>query len=208
VKNVTGRRSNPFGFTPPCESFVAGYGDANAHFHVIGDHPGVHGGADSGYPFTGFDASLRLQEALLAAGLLAETGSPPVVEQTYFSYLHMCVPDGVPSERDYADLAPLFDAEVRAITAHVLLPVGERATARVFADMSTQSPEDIDMDERHATEIRGSGWLIVPIKDPAQWSDADEQALVAILDDVRDRDYRREADLGRFLPGDEPYLVR
>ena len=53
VRNVTGRQSNPFGLSPSCESFVPGYGDANADFHVVGDHPGVHGGCETGIPFTG-----------------------------------------------------------------------------------------------------------------------------------------------------------
>jgi len=34
----------------PCERFVPGYGDTRAHFHVVGDHPGVHGGLDAGVP--------------------------------------------------------------------------------------------------------------------------------------------------------------
>jgi uracil-DNA glycosylase len=208
VKNVTARESNPFGFEPPCEQFVPGFGDVNAHFHVVGDHPGVHGGADSGYPFTGFDASERLQRALQAGGLLAETGTPPVVEKTYFSYLHMCVPEGVPTPQDYADLAAFFDAEVRAITAHVLLPVGERATKHVFRHMSAEPAGDVDMNARHAVELSGSGWLILPVKDPATWDDGDEDALVAALEALLARDYRREADLGRFLPSDDPYMVR
>jgi uracil-DNA glycosylase len=208
VKNVTARESNPFGFDPPCEQFVPGFGDANAHFHVVGDHPGVHGGADTGYPFTGFEASERLQRALRAGGLLAETGTPPVVEQTYFSYLHMCVPEGVPTAQDYADLEAFFDAEVRAIAAHVLLPVGERVTKHVFRHMSAEPADDVDMDAWHATELAGSGWLIYPIKDPATWEDADEDTLVAALEALLARDYRREADLGRFLPDDRPYLVR
>jgi len=207
VRNVTALESNPFGFAPRCESFVPGFGDANAHFHVIGDHPGVHGGAGSGVPFTGFEASERLQRALVDGGLLAEAGTPPVVDKTYFSYLYMCVPDGVPTEQDYADMERFFDSELRAITAHVLLPVGERATAHVFANMTTEPPEDLDMDDLHATEVPGSGWLVVPVKDPAAWDDADETALVAALEDIRSRDYRREADLGRFLPDDDPYLV-
>ncbi|PSP53661.1 uracil-DNA glycosylase, partial [Halobacteriales archaeon QH_3_68_24] len=193
---------------PPCESFVPGYGDANAHFHVVGDHPGVHGGAETGYPFTGFAASERLQRALAAGGLLEEAGAPPVVDKTYFSYLHMCVPEGVPTARDYADQEPFFDAEVRAITAHVLLPVGERATRHVFRHMSAEPAEDIDMDARHAVEVSGSGWLILPINDPAAWDEGDEAELVAALEALLDRDYRREADLGRFLPDDDPYMVR
>ena len=48
MENVTDRTSNPFGMHPPCEQFVPGYGDANAAFHVVGDHPGVHGGVDTG----------------------------------------------------------------------------------------------------------------------------------------------------------------
>ncbi|MFC7142182.1 uracil-DNA glycosylase family protein [Halosimplex aquaticum] len=208
MKNVTARQSNPFGFSPPCEPFVAGYGDANADFHVVGDHPGVHGGAESGYPFTEFDASERLQRALAEGGLLAETGEPPVVEKTFFSYLYPCVPEGVPSERDYADLENIFDSEIRAITAHVLLPVGERATRHVFANMSARPPDEVDLESQHATEIPGSGWLIVPVKDPAEWSDADEEALVESLVELRQRDYVRRADLGRFLPDDDPYMVR
>jgi uracil-DNA glycosylase len=208
VKNVTARESNPFGFDPPCEPFVPGFGDANAHFHVVGDHPGVHGGADTGYPFTGFDASERLQRAFVAGGLLEEAGTPPVVDRTYLSYLHMCVPDGVPTSQDYADQMPFFDSEVRAITAHVLLPVGERATAHVLANMSARSANDIDVDALHATEVSGSGWLIYPVRDPAAWDDSDEAALVTALENLLARDYRRRADLGRFLPDDNPYMVR
>ena len=208
MKNITARESNPFGFSPPCESFVPGFGDANAHFHVIGDHPRVHGGADSGIPFTEFEASERFQAALVAGGLLTEAGTPPVVDRTYFSYLHTCVPEGVPSEEDYADQERFFDAELRAITAHVLLPVGARATSHVFAIASARSPGDVDMDALHATELPGSGWLILPIKDPAEWTGDDEADLIAALEALLDRDYRREADLGRFLPDDDPYLVR
>jgi len=208
VKNVTARQSNPFGFSPPCDSYVPGYGDANAHFHVVGDHPGVHGGADSGIPFTDFAASERLQRALVDGGLLQEAGTPPVVDKTYFSYLHLCVPEGVPTPADYADQEAFFDAELRAIAAHVLLPVGERVTEHVFAVATSEPTDDVDMDELHATEISGSGWLVFPVKDPAQWTDDDEQTLIATLEELRSRDYRRTADLGRFLPSDDPYMVR
>ena len=207
VKNVTARQHNPFGFDAPCEPFVPGYGDANAHFHVIGDHPGVHGGATSGIPFTDNAAGERLQRALVEAGLLAEAGTPPTVEKTYLSYLYMCGGDP-PTDADYEALEPLFDTELRAITAHVLLPVGERATRHVFANTTSEPTESIDMDALHATEVPGSGWLVYPIKEPAEWSDNDEDALVDILTTLLKTDYRREADLGRFLPNDDPYLVR
>ena len=107
---------------PPCEAFVPGYGDANAHFHVVGDHPGVHGGVDTGVPFTN-EAGLRLQAALEAAGLLDTAGTEPTVDRTYLSYLHMCVPEtDPPSTADYTEMERYLDAEVRAIAAHVLVP--------------------------------------------------------------------------------------
>ncbi|QSG05815.1 Uracil-DNA glycosylase [Halapricum desulfuricans] len=207
VKNVTHRQSNPFGMDPDCQEFVPGYGDANAHFHVIGDHPGVHGGTESGIPFTGTAASERLQRALLEAGLLESTGTPPTVDRTYFSYLYMCVHPGEPTDSEYADLERFFDSELRAITAHVLLPVGQRATEYALANYSARNGR-VDMDELHASEIQGAGWLIYPIKDPREWTDDDERALIDALVALQQRDYRQEVDLGRFIPGGDPYRVR
>ena len=205
MQNVTDRTSNPFDMQPPCESFVPGYGDANADFHVVGDHPGIHGGADTGVPFTGTLAGDRLRDALEAAGLLDADGEPV---DTFLSYLHMCVPDGAPTQADYTELEPFFDAELRAITAHVLLPVGERATRHVLANYTAIHPDEVDLTEAHATELRGSGWLVVPALDPAEWTDSEESRYVAALRDLRETDYHREADLGRFLVGPEPYTVR
>jgi len=123
VKNVTDRIHNPFGMRPDCESFVAGYGDANADFHVIGDHPGVHGGLEHNIPFTGESWSTRFLEALAEGGLL-DTADPVAVDRTFLSYRHMCLPDGDPTPASDADMERFFDAELRAIAAHVLLPVG------------------------------------------------------------------------------------
>ena len=139
MKNVTDRTSNPFGMRPPCEEFVPGYGDANADFHAIGDHPGVHGGRETGVPFTNA-AGRRLQGVLHAVGLLDGSGSDaPETETVFFSYLHTCVPDGEPTPASYADCERFLDAELRAISAHVLLPVGERATRYVLANYTARS---------------------------------------------------------------------
>jgi uracil-DNA glycosylase family 4 len=205
VQNVTDRTSNPFDMRPPCDAFVAGYGDANADFHVVGDHPGVHGGADSGIPFTDTPAGNRLREALRAGGVL---GDDDESNNVFFSYLHACVPDGEPTDDDYRDLEPFFDAELRAITAHVLLPVGERATRHVLANYTAIAPDDVILSEVHATELHGSGWLVVPCLDPAGWSDDQEADYVDALRAVVATDYHREADLGRFLVGPESYTVR
>jgi uracil-DNA glycosylase len=239
VENVTDRVSNPFGMEPPCERYVPGYGDANADFHVVGDHPGVHGGLEpasasdappdradeqparspgpdegTGVPFTN-EAGRRLQRALVDAGLLERAGDRPLVNRTYLSYLHMCAApgEGTPTASSYADLERFFDAELRAIAAHVLLPVGERAVRHVLATYTARSVDpttDIDLERLHGREIHGSGWLVVPVVDPADWTDDGDHAdrLVAGLRELQRTDFRRESDLGRFFPGDRSYLVR
>lgn len=209
METVTDRVSNPFGMQPDCERFVPGYGDANADFHLIGDHPGVHGGIDTHVPFTDTPAAERLQRVLRASGLLASVGDEPEPNSVYLSYLHPCVPDGEPTEADYTDQARFVDAEVRAITAHILLPVGERATRYVLETYTAQAHRTaVDMPEIHASEIRGAGWLVYPIRDPREWESDDDERLIDALTALQATDYRRESDLGRFLAGDDPYLVR
>lgn len=193
--------------TLPCDRAVHGYGDPNAHFHVVGGHPCRSGGTETGVPFTGTDGAERLQRALLRGGLLRSTGDRPVVDRTFLSYLHPCVfdGDGDPPESSYADLERFFDAELRAIAAHVLLPVGRRATEHVLERYTARNPDE---EPPHATEVPGSGWLVLPVCDPAAWAGSDGDALVDALRTVRASDYRQESDLGRFLPGGDPYLVR
>lgn len=197
--------------TPPCERYVPGYGDPGADFHVIGDHPGVHGGEETGVPFTDRPWSERFFGTLERAGLVRDVdlgARDPALGETFFSYLDMCVTDDAPSADDYAAVEPFFDSELRAITAHVLLPVGSRATTHVVEQYTARNAADVGVDECHATEILGSGWLIVPIRDPAEWTEGDADALVAGLEELQGTDYRRASDLGRFIPDEEPYLVR
>jgi uracil-DNA glycosylase len=210
VDFVADSKHNPFGMDPPCERFVPGYGDTGAHFHVVGDNPVAHGGLDTGTPFTDEPWSPAFFDALAHAGLVEWTDDDTVeTRRTFFSYLYMCEPgDGELTEADYAALEPFFDAELRAITAHVLLPVGGRATAHVLDNFTARSSDSLDMDALHGSEIRGSGWLVVPIKDPMEWTADDSDRLVDALRTLQQSDYRRTSDLGRFLPGDESYLVR
>lgn len=217
MQNVTDRTRNPFGMQPACEAFVPGYGDANADFHVIGDYPGVHGGLDAGIPFTGEPWSEQFFAALATAGLIetppeeweSEAETPIPTDRTFFSYLHLCASDTTPSPASYDDMERFFDAELRAIAAHVLLPVGERATDHVLKQYTARAwKTDIDMNTLHATELLGSGWLVMPIKDPSQWDSDDASRLSKALTELQSTDFRRESDLGRFIAGHDPYLVR
>ncbi|TKX80163.1 uracil-DNA glycosylase family protein [Halorubrum sp. SD626R] len=226
MQNVTDRTRNPFGMRPDCGSFVPGYGDANADFHVVGDHPGVHGGVATGVPFTGEPWSPAFLSALTEGGLIAgdaegpapdgtapeggDAESEPVrTERTYLSYLHMCVPDGEPTAASYDDMERFFDAELRAIAAHVLLPVGAKATEHVLEQYTARAwKTEVDMAALHGEELLGSGWLVLPIRDPAEWEAGDADRLVDALLELRSTDFRRESDLGRFVAGSDPYLVR
>jgi len=231
VEFVARKPYNPFDMHPPCDRYVPGYGDTTADFHVIGHHPGVHGGLETGIPFTDRPWSEAFFDALVRGGLVriadgsgdgnrdaGEDGTPDgrtlECENTFLSYLHMCDPGpGGPTDGSYAEMERFFDAELRAITAHVLFPVGARATRHVLANYTAKSGSlASEMDALHGVELRGSGWLVVPIKEPAEWEDddalGDAQRLVDSLTALRRTDYRQTSDLGRFLPGEDPYLVR
>jgi uracil-DNA glycosylase len=201
VQNVTDRTSNPFGMRPPFDrtppgdrTAVFGYGDANADFHLIGDYPGVHGGADTGVPFTGTETGRALQDVLREVGFVSGPETKPICENLFCSYIHMCcLPAGeAPTDEEYDNLERYFDAELRAINAHILLPVGEQATDHVLREYTTQRHRiDLYMAALHATEIRGRGFLIVPIREPTEWEDEERTALLARLEAILGRDYRQ-----------------
>ncbi len=209
MENVTDRTSNPFGMRPPCESpcsadvpAVFGYGDANA----------VHGGRETGVPFTDSEAGAAVRRALYEADFADDPDADePELENCFLSYLHMCCSpeDSDPAPERYDELDPFFDAELRAIAAHVLVPVGERATRHVIETYTARASKlEIEMAEIHATEIRGSGFLVVPVRGPLEWDEGDSDEFVERLLSIRGRDYRETADLSRFLGTDELYYVR
>jgi uracil-DNA glycosylase len=212
VEYVSETPQNPFGMDPPCERYVPGYGDVSADFHVVGDHPQVHGGLATGVPFTGRPWSDQFFDALEQAELVSApdpAAGDLDADGTFLSYLHMCDPGETPPDAEsYAAIEPFFDAELRAITAHVLLPVGGRATQHVLQEYTARSVDEDTLDALHGVELHGAGWLVVPIEEPAEWTQGDVDRLVDGLARLRRSDYRRVSDLGRFLPDDDPYLVR
>ncbi|WP_211693292.1 uracil-DNA glycosylase family protein [Natronomonas halophila] len=186
MKRVTDRVSNPFGMRAPGEPAVHGYGDANADFHVIGADADTHGGADTGVPFTDSTAGKRLQRVLHSVGFAAEPYSDgPELTNCYLSYLHL-------SPGDPADLERYLDAELRALNAHILLPVGDAPLSYVLEEFTTQARKlPHDADRLHASEVRGRGFLVVPVREPADWEPGDEEALIDRLAALLDSDYRQ-----------------
>ena len=221
MENVTDEVSNPFGMRPPCphgcdggdgRRAVFGYGDANADFHVVGEHPGVHGGATTGVPFTGHPTGERVLDVLAAAGLLAgRDGADLDLDGCFLSYRYLCcVPAGSePTAAQFDDFERFFDAELRAIAADVLVPVGEGPIRHVLETHTARAHRlGDDAESLHATQVRGRGFLVLPMRDPSAWVDGDVEAMVDTLETVRNLDYRQLVDLGRFHVGGDPYFVR
>lgn len=186
MKRVTDRVSNPFGMRAPGEPAVYGYGDANADFHVLGVDADAHGGAETGVPFTDSVAGERLQEALWTVGFAAAPyDDAPALTNCYLSYLWL-------SPGNPADLERYADAELRAINAHVLLPVGDDALSYVLEEFTSQARTlPADASRLHATEVRGRGFLVVPVAGPTEWEPGDREALVERLEALLDSDYRQ-----------------
>ncbi|MFP4188116.1 MAG: uracil-DNA glycosylase family protein [Halobacteria archaeon] len=185
MENVTDRVSNPFGMRPPSRPAVHGYGDANADFHIIGESPDAHGGKESGVPFSSQDAS-RVHDLLDELGFV-ESRDPLRLRNAFMSYVRLTDDDPVDEAVRY------FDAELRAVNAHILVPVGDFATRHVIETYTASGPKlrSTPLEELHATEIHGMGFLVIPALDPRDWDDKTYKALRDELRDVLESDYRQ-----------------
>ena len=182
---------------PPCigGARICGYGDPSADFHLIGDHAGIHGGTDTHVPFTSSPVGRQIQGLLFDLGFLASPyADRPIVTNLYMNYLYMCPvsPSDRPTRPQYLDHDRFFDAELRAVNAHILLPVGRRATDRVLEAYTTQRRKvPHSMRERHALEVRGRGFLVVPVLDPRAWRAGDRRQIRTTLERILASDYRQ-----------------
>lgn len=170
----------------PNEPAVYGYGDVNADFHVIGGDAERHGGRETGVPFTNSVAGERLQAVLSAAGFAARPyADEPEFQNCYMSYLRL-------SPGEPGDLERYADAEIRAINAHILLPVGNDALAYVLEEFTTQARTlSPNAGALHAEEVRGRGFLVVPVGEPSEWTGNEADELEDRLTDLLGSDYRQ-----------------
>jgi uracil-DNA glycosylase len=76
------------------------------------------------------------------------------------------------------------------INPEVLVPVGERALQVLVAEHTTLR-EPPAVEDAHATEIRGRGFLLVPMRDPADATDAEDRAILDTMDELLAGDYRQ-----------------
>ncbi|CDK40180.1 uracil-DNA glycosylase [Halorubrum sp. AJ67] len=74
------------------------------------------------------------------------------------------------------------------INPQIIVPVGERPLRELAVEYTTRRPDSFDVDAEHATTIRGRGFELVPMKEPATMTDAEADAF---------RDHMRESVLSR-----------
>ncbi|WP_372911192.1 uracil-DNA glycosylase family protein [Salinigranum sp.] len=198
------RLRNPFNMDEACTNcdalpetrtqVVHGYGDVGAEFLFVGDSPSQ--AADrTGVPFTGDGGGERLQRVL---GELGFSRSPPDatepdLQNVFLTYLARCRhPTRPATDAEVTNCDPFLTAEIRMINPHIIVPVGERALRTLAVEYTTRPPESFDVEEAHATTIRGRGFELVPMKSLEDQTDADTEAFVDhILENVFARDYRQ-----------------
>ncbi|WP_436929130.1 uracil-DNA glycosylase [Halosimplex halobium] len=193
--------ANPFGMDSECtncpelvetrERVVHGYGDVGADFVVIGDQPS-EAADETGVPFAG-DQSL-VWEILDRLGLVE--GDPgaekPVPDEVYLTYVTRCRhPDRGATDEEVRACEGYRSSELRMINPEIIVPVGQRAIEALAFQYTTKSEDELDVAELHATTMRGRGFELVPMLDPADQTPEATEAFVAHFADLLGTDYRQ-----------------
>ena len=193
--------SNPFGMDEQCqncpelcetrESVVHGYGDVGAEFIVLGNSP-ADGSDESGLPFTD-ETERELLDILEAVDLVEDPDADePELENTFLTYVTRCRhPDRPATDEEVVNCEPYLNSEIRMINPELLLPVGQRALEALAFEYTTLSEDELDIEERHATTIRGRGFEILPMIPPAEQTDDERTAFLDHFSDVLGQDYRQ-----------------
>ncbi|QIO23272.1 uracil-DNA glycosylase family protein [Haloarcula sp. JP-L23] len=193
--------ANPFGMDENCqncpalcetrESVVHGYGDVGAEFVVLGDSPS-EGADESGIPFTG-ETDRELLDVLRNVDMVEDTdAAEPDLKNVFLTYVTRCRhPDRAATDEEVVNCEPYLNSEIRMINPEILLPVGQRPLEELAFEYTTLSEDELDIEERHATTIRGRGFEILPMLPPAEQTDDEREAFVEHFSDVLGQDYRQ-----------------
>ncbi len=196
-------RRNPFGMDESCprctalcatrERVVHGYGDVGADFMLIDGSPSA-GTEATGIPLTGDERAERVQDILGRLGLsnsLPSSDRPELVN-TYLTQITRCRdPNRGPTDEEIANCEPFLNSEIRMINPEVLVPIGSLALQEIGHEYTTTPVAELDLDSDHATSIRGRGFELVPMRDPAAMTDADATAFIDHFAALMERDYRQ-----------------
>ena len=195
-------RRNPFGMDEQCtncpelcetrEEIAHGYGDVAAEFVFVGEHP-TEGADETGIPFFGDDRSEAFQDVLRALGFAhQEPGEEPELENAYLTLLTRCRhPERAPTDREIENCEPYLSSEIRMINPEIIVPVGERALREIVREYTRNDPDEFDIENRNGKEIRGRGFEIVPMIDPAEGDEDEREAFLESFSELLGRDYRQ-----------------
>jgi len=195
---------NPFGMDEACENcpelcgprkrVVHGYGDVGGEFLVVGTRP-TAAAEINGVPFTGPGDGERVQSIFGELGFVRSPAdaTEPNVQNIFFTNLTRCRhPDREPTDREVDTCEPFFNAEIRMINPQIIVPVGARPLRELAVEYTTRRPDSFDIETEHATTIRGRGFELVPMKEPTEMTDAEEDAFLEHMrENVLSRDYRQ-----------------
>lgn len=196
--------SNPFGMDETCpncpdlvetrERVVHGYGDVGAEFIFVGEMPGGDGANRTGVPFTEDESGRRLLSILAALGFCRTdpTDDEPVLDNVFLTHLTRCHhPGRPPTDEEIQTCEPFLNAEIRMINPEIIVPVGQRALTELAREYTTKPADSFDVVADHATEIRGRGFELVPMIDPAEQTDDQREAFLECFARILGRDYRQ-----------------
>ena len=193
--------SNPFGMDEDCqncpalcetrETVVHGYGDVGAEFVVLGDAPSA-GADEAGIPFTGPEER-ELLDILAAVDMCPDPdASEPDLSNVFLTYVTRCRnPDRAATDEEVVNCEPYLNSEIRMINPEIILPVGQRPLEELAFEYTTESVDDLDVEDRHATTIRGRGFEILPMIDPIAQTDAQREAFLDHFSETLGTDYRQ-----------------
>jgi len=193
--------SNPYGMDETCQNcpalcdtrtnVVHGYGDVGAEFLVLGEAPSA-AADEAGLPFVG-DEERELLDILKAVDLVDDPDADePQFDNVYLTYVTRCHhPDRDATDEEVRNCEPYLNSEVRMINPELLLPVGQAALDALAFEYTTLSEDELDIEDRHATTIRGRGFELLPMIEPWEQTDEQRDAFLEHFSETMGRDYRQ-----------------
>lgn len=196
--------SNPFNMDEECtncaalaaarERIVHGYGDVGAEFLFVGESPSS-GAEAAGVPFVGDEAGRRLQRVLGELGFSRSEPDAiePDLQNVYLTYLARCRhPERDAEDSELRACEPFLNAEIRMINPEIIVPIGQRTLAALAIDYTTRAPSSFDVDDQHATTIRGRGFELLPMLELDRQTESQTEAFIEhVRENVFGRDYRQ-----------------
>ncbi|QGA83025.1 uracil-DNA glycosylase family protein [Halomicrobium sp. LC1Hm] len=193
--------SNPYGMDETCQNcpelcetrsnVVHGYGDVGAELLVLGESPS-EAADEVGLPFVG-ERERALLDILESVGLVDDPDADrPQFDNVYLTYVSRCRhPERGATDEEVRNCEPYVNSEVRMINPELLLPVGQASLDALAFEYTTLSEDELAIEERHATTIRGRGFELLPMIEPWEQTDAERDAFLEHLGETLGRDYRQ-----------------